>query len=663
MIRAFLQYAREHRMYIHSESRKIGIKDIIIGWALIAIAGALFEETYLTLPLSLNYTIQFLSGTLLLFLASMFKGFSFIRVNEGQFQRSPKDHFNPRQRLFLLWIRGFIATSGFMMFILARNIIGSIDNASLFGADALIYLGLMSFVLKEKVSKQEFLGVLIASSGILFMFFADILSSEPFNVIIGLSCGLLSSLALAVVTLMTSSMIQHDPPLRISFYQCLSGLAVSIIFVLISLVFNLWGDWYTEVSYLGILDAIGSGCVFAIALIFFMDAFYYAEPLLISTLSYSLVPLTILFNYFLLKKLPSNTDIIVTLLIAIGCGKLIIYEYKKTRRTSRPRFIPNYNISQQEHFQNLKKDFLNGKIGKYEYMSAFHEYNKVFLEYTNVLKGTNLSKIVIDDQKILFITKDKELIFETDGSCRSAPLEMINFGEYEKDETEFVINFLRQNDTILDVGAHIGWYTINIGKTFPKANIYCFEPVSDTYVYLKRNIGYNNINNVKAYNFGLYNENKEMEFYYFRRGSALASPVDLLERNSNKIHGQVKTLDSLVENGVINRSIDFLKIDVEGCEFAVLRGGESVIRESKPMIMIELVELWARKFRYSVNDVRIFLETLGYRCFQISEKKLVEICEINTEDTNENYNFFFLSLPVHFERVSKYIPIVNKKFE
>ena len=251
---------------------------------------------------------------------------------------------------------------------------------------------------------------------------------------------------------------------------------------------------------------------------------------------------------------------------------------------------------------------------------------------------------MIDDQKILFITKDKELIFETDGSCRSAPLEMINFGEYEKDETEFVINFLRQNDTILDVGAHIGWYTINIGKTFPKANIYCFEPVSDTYVYLKRNIGYNNINNVKAYNFGLYNENKEMEFYYFRRGSALASPVDLLERNSNKIHGQVKTLDSLVENGVINRSIDFLKIDVEGCEFAVLRGGESVIRESKPMIMIELVELWARKFRYSVNDVRIFLETLGYRCFQISEKKLVEICEINTEDTNENYNFFFFQI-------------------
>lgn len=651
MISRFLHYAREHRMYIHSESRKLGVKNIIVGWALIAIAASFFEESYEALPLSLNYLIQFATGTVLLFTACLFKGFSFFRIRQDQVSTKLKEHFSPRQRLYLLWIRGIIATGGFMMFIWARNIIGAIDNAALFGADALIYLGLMSIALKEKVSKQEFLWVLVASSGILFVFGVDIFSAQPQQIVIGVSCGLVSSLALAIVTLMTSSMVQHDPPLRISFYQCLAGLALSVLCVLVSCIFNLWGDFLKDISVTAVMDSVGAGCFFAVALLLFLDAFYYAEPLLISALSYSLIPLTVLFDYFILKKLPTGQDISVTLLIAVGCGMLIIYEYKKTRTTSKLRFIPNYRLSQHEHLQSLKQELEDGKIGKYEYMSARHEYNKVFLQFVNEIKKTDLSKIVVDDQKVLFITKKRGLIMETDGSCRSAPLEILNFGEYERLETNFVLSLLKPNDTVLDVGGHIGWYSINIGKEFPKVKIHCFEPVKDTFQVLERNIEHNRVKNALLYNFGLYNENRNIDFYYFKGGSALSSPVDLLDMNGNKVKVKVKTLDSFVKESGLIEGINFIKIDVEGCEFAVIKGGESTIRRFKPVIMIELVELWAKKFNYSVNEVRELLEEMGYECFQLCNNGLIKISSIDIEDTNENYNFFFIDIAIHKDRI------------
>jgi FkbM family methyltransferase len=657
MIKKFLHYAREHRIYVHSESRKLGIKNIIVGWALIAIAASFFEESYESLPLSLNYCIQFASGTLLLLVACLFKGKSFVSIKSDQIPGDLTEHFTPKQRVWLLWARGLIATGGFMMFVWARNIIGAIDNASLFGADALIYLFLMSIALKEKVSKQEVLWVFVASSGILFVFFADIFSVEAPKIAIGMSCGLLSSLALAIVTLMTSSMVQHDPPLRISFYQCLAGFTLSLVLVLVSLIFNLWGNVQASITISAITDAIGSGCLFAIALIFFLEAFYYAEPLLISALSYSLIPLTIFFDYFILKKIPSVQDMLVTFLITVGCGMLIFYEYKKTRKTSKPRFIPNYTLSQIDHLRSLKQELKNGDIGKYEYMSAHHEYNKVLLQYVEEIKETDLSKISIDDQKILFFTKKNSLVFETDGSCRSAPLEMLNFGEYERDETQFVLSIIKSKDSVLDVGGHIGWYSINIGKKFPEATVYCFEPMKETFDFLERNMKHNNVNNVLLYNFGLYNENRSIDFYYFRGGSALSSPVDLLGTGAKKITVKVKTLDSFAEEVDIKTEITFIKIDVEGCEFAVLKGGESVIRGHKPIIMIELVELWAKKFNYSVNDVREFLEGIGYECFRFSGKKLVKVTEIDTEDTNENYNFFFIDLdiPLHLDRVKQFL--------
>lgn len=77
------------------------------------------------------------------------------------------------------------------------------------------------------------------------------------------------------------------------------------------------------------------------------------------------------------------------------------------------------------------------------------------------------------------------------------------------------------------------------------------------------------------------------------------------------------TLDSLA-----TRPVGFLKIDVEGHELAVLKGGEAMLRRDRPAILIEAEE---RHRPGAVESVRAFLEPLGYRGFMLDGGRLVSI--------------------------------------
>ena len=87
---------------------------------------------------------------------------------------------------------------------------------------------------------------------------------------------------------------------------------------------------------------------------------------------------------------------------------------------------------------------------------------------------------------------------------------------------------------------------------------------------------------------------------------------------------------------------DFVKIDVEGAEFLVIKGGIRLIKENQPIIFIELLRKWGKEFGYHPQQVLNILFELGYRCFFSNERRqLEEILKIN-DDTRAT-NFIFLN--------------------
>jgi FkbM family methyltransferase len=241
---------------------------------------------------------------------------------------------------------------------------------------------------------------------------------------------------------------------------------------------------------------------------------------------------------------------------------------------------------------------------------------------------------------------------ESDGACRSAPLEILNFGHYEPQEMEMLGHLVKNGDVILDIGAHIGFTSLFLSKAFPQSQIYAFEPIPDTYAFLLKNIQYNVCENIHTFNYGLSNKAQDVLFHYFRGGSALASQMNLIGHKSVRIKCHLERLDDVVLSIGIQR-VDVIKCDIEGGELGAIEGGLHVIKDFLPILFVELYEEWCQKFNYSADDVLRLLGGLGYQCFSISKGRLKRETSIKNE--GGNYNYFFLHQDKHQSLIKKHL--------
>lgn len=304
------------------------------------------------------------------------------------------------------------------------------------------------------------------------------------------------------------------------------------------------------------------------------------------------------------------------------------------------------------NLKQLENKYRNGEIAKHEYIQCMHDIHKMLFEYSAFIKNKDIKKIEIEDDQVVMITRENEIKLLCDEfDHRIVPIEILNFNFYEKDEINFILRLIKENTRILDIGANIGWYSLKLAKNINNVEILAFEPIPKTFEYLKKNIDLNHVSNIKTFNYGFSDEEKNIAFYYYPEGSCNASAVNLSEREDvDKIICKLTTLDKFVENE--NIFVDFIKCDVEGSELFVFKGGIEAIKRDKPIIFTELLRKWAAKFNYHPNDVISLLKENGYRCFTIKNGALIEVNEIN-ENMVET-NFLFLNHEKHSDLIESY---------
>jgi FkbM family methyltransferase len=309
-------------------------------------------------------------------------------------------------------------------------------------------------------------------------------------------------------------------------------------------------------------------------------------------------------------------------------------------------FMNSFNLKQ------LESEYKSKKMDKPEYIQRMHDIHKVLFEYSSFIKNKDIKKIEIEDNRIVMTTRENGIKLLCDEfDHRIVPIEILNFDFYEKDEINLILKLIKKNDTILDIGANIGWYSLKIAKNINSVRILSFEPIPKTFKYLKENIYLNQISGIKTLNYGFSDEEKYITFYYYPEGSCNASTVNLSGRTDvDKITCRLITLDKFTKNEDI--AVDFIKCDVEGSELFVFKGGIETIKRDKPIIFTELLRKWAAKFNYHPNDVLSLLKEKGYRCFTINCGNLNEIDRID-ENTVET-NFLFLNKEKHSDLIELY---------
>lgn len=177
-------------------------------------------------------------------------------------------------------------------------------------------------------------------------------------------------------------------------------------------------------------------------------------------------------------------------------------------------------------------------------------------------------------------------------------------GLNEFNDSCFVLHYLRKNDLFIDVGANLGHYTLLASK-IKESDVISFEPDDDTYARLKKNIEINNLEKlVQLFNLGLGDKKESLAFRTLRNnGHNYISNSKEYDKIVN-----IMTLDQL-KPGLLPKLI---KIDVEGYEKKVLKGGEKLLRNKLVNALVIEISKHCERYGDRIEDVFEILKKYGF---------------------------------------------------
>ena len=197
--------------------------------------------------------------------------------------------------------------------------------------------------------------------------------------------------------------------------------------------------------------------------------------------------------------------------------------------------------------------------------------------------------------------------------------------------------------TVLDIGAHHGLYTLLASKRVgPQGKVWSFEPSVRERKALKLHLRMNRCSNVKIQDVAVGDESGEATLHVVEAwagGCNSLRPPDIAAQTSATKVKVVRLDDWWAEHGL---HIDFIKLDVEGAEWGVLKGAAKLLAaQPRPVILAEVQDLRTAPWGYSAREIVAELEQQGYSWFQIS----LEGGLVNFDTAREEFDHNLVAIP------------------
>ncbi|MDZ7887760.1 MAG: FkbM family methyltransferase [Pseudomonas sp.] len=166
--------------------------------------------------------------------------------------------------------------------------------------------------------------------------------------------------------------------------------------------------------------------------------------------------------------------------------------------------------------------------------------------------------------------------------------------EFEPETTSLLAVLCDAGATAVDIGANIGLTSLALSGICHDGKVIAIEPVPRTFELLNKNLVETGAPNVSTFNVAVGAGEGSVSMYVDERNLATSFVVDIDSGSSQEI--PMTSLDSLVSRLAIER-LDFIKMDVEGCELEVLKGAENTLNRFKPIVMLEMNHWCLNVFR------------------------------------------------------------------
>jgi FkbM family methyltransferase len=231
-------------------------------------------------------------------------------------------------------------------------------------------------------------------------------------------------------------------------------------------------------------------------------------------------------------------------------------------------------------------------------------------------------------------------------------------GDLDRKLTWICEKIVRPGDTVLDIGANIGIVTLLLSKLVGKNGmVHSFEPNPDLQKLLHESFNHNQISNVRLHPIALGSEQCSLELRIPRVNAGAASLI----RNRglsdcNVFEVPVRRLSSIVtEEGI--ESIRLIKIDVEGFEADVLKGGEDVLKSIRPEAILFETDENADGTALEQPVIKL-LHNFGYGFFSLPRCLLrMRLRRFDPNKSNQIIGHDFLAVPKGeaYENIAKLV--------
>jgi len=223
---------------------------------------------------------------------------------------------------------------------------------------------------------------------------------------------------------------------------------------------------------------------------------------------------------------------------------------------------------------------------------------------------------------------------------------------YESETSNFLGSILEPGDTVIDIGAHVGYFSMLASVLVgPTGRVFAFEPERENYTHLLEHVAINRATNVVPLHMAVGAAPGVVDFFVNADndgGHALwevgRHPFNERTRAAGETRKVfVTSLDTFFGETDI-RTLKAMKIDAEGAEFAILVGATRLFAHHQvPFVIAEVNRFGLESMGVSENHLRNLMSERGYETwlFQPGQTFLQRLSAEETPDTNYVFNILF----------------------
>jgi len=214
------------------------------------------------------------------------------------------------------------------------------------------------------------------------------------------------------------------------------------------------------------------------------------------------------------------------------------------------------------------------------------------------------------------------MFFDPDLPVHNAILaELQNTGAYEPGTQFFFMRVLRKGDVFVDVGAHIGYFSmVSAALVGDQGKVISVEPIDDNFQFLARNIEANKLNYAHAVNSVISDTEGEVQFHHNLDndgGHALWDPRNHPSNEKTRQAPKSETLPSMTLETLLTKfgcdHVRAMKIDTEGAERMILESGRTYFdRGAVDFVVAEVNGSGLVEMGSSVDDFFAYARDLGF---------------------------------------------------